>query len=210
MAVAPHKAFGDQVSAAAKIDQPYFRPVADDDLAIGALEGGAGDDPRLLLGALAVDPSGHGLEPGPSVGIGQRNSGMHLGDIRLGMQRVAFLEGPAETRGQLLGDRRLAGPGHPHHHEDRRTAPMGARAIEAMDAGRVGHENRIGPTDEEAAFDHPDDAPDALLQPRRIGDGAEAAIENSVAAVGDEGLARRREAQCRLGAERLQPRLRRL
>jgi hypothetical protein len=44
---------GEEVPAAAKIDEPYFWSVADDDLAIGSLESRAGDDPRLLLGALS-------------------------------------------------------------------------------------------------------------------------------------------------------------
>ena len=71
--------------------------------------------------------------------------------------------------------------------------PRWARgAVEAMDAGRVGHEDRIGAADEQPAFHHADDAPDAFLQSRRIGDAAEIAVENAVAAVGDEGRARRR------------------
>ena len=34
---------------------------------------------------------------------------------------------------------------------------MGARAVEAVDAGRIGHKNRIGAADEEPAFHHADD-----------------------------------------------------
>src|SRR5262245_45340272 len=105
MAATPRQALGDQVSAAAKVNELYFRPVADDDLAIGPLERGASDDPRLLLGALIVDPSGDALQPGLAVRIGQRDSGMHLGDVRLRMERVALLEGPAEARSQLLRNR---------------------------------------------------------------------------------------------------------
>ena len=66
------------------------------------------------------------------------------------------------------------------------------RAVEAMDAGGIGDEDRIGAADEQAALDDADDAADALLQPRRIGDVAEAAVEHAIAAVGDEGLARLR------------------
>ena len=121
---------------------------------------------------------------------------MHLGDVGLGMQRVALLERPAEARREFLGDGRLAGARHAHDHQDRRTAAMGARAVEAMDALPVGDEHRIGAADEKAALDHPDDAADAVLEPRRVGDGAgEAAIENAVAAVGDEQVARRRQAR---------------
>ena len=56
------------------------------------------------------------------------------------------------------------------------------------------------------AFDHAHDPPDARLQPRRIGDRTEAAVEDAVAAVGGEGLACRRQAQPRAGAETLEGR----
>src|SRR5262249_2197714 len=110
----------------------------------------------------------------------------------LRMERVTLLEGPAQARSQFPRDHRLARSRHAHDHQDRRTAPVRAGAVETMDTGRIGDEDRIGPADEQAALDHPDDASNALLEPRRIGDGAEAAVENSVAAIGDEGLARRR------------------
>ena len=145
---------------------------------------------RLLLGALAVDPGGHALEPGLAVGIGQRNAGMHLGDIGLRMQRNRPPRTASRGAPRVLRDGRLARARDAHDHQDRRAAAMGARAVEAMDAGCIGDEDRIGAADEQAAFDHPDDAPDALLQPRRIGDGAEIAVENAVAAVGDKRLAR--------------------
>src|SRR5262245_44185371 len=102
MAAAPSQALGDQVSAPAKVNEPYFRPIAGDDLAIGPPERGASNDPRLLLGALIVDPSGHMLEPGLAVRIRQRDSRMHFGDVRLRMEGVAFLEGPTEARSQLF------------------------------------------------------------------------------------------------------------
>jgi len=63
---------------------------------------------------------------------------------------------------------------------------MRARAIEAVDAGCVGDKDQAGPADEKAAFDYTDDTPYALLQPRRLSDRTKAAVENAVAAVGDE------------------------
>ena len=105
MAAAPRQALGDEVSAAAKINEPYFRPIANDDLTIGSLERGASDDPRLLLDAPIVDPGRHTLEPRLSIRIRQRDSRMHLGDVRLRMERVALLKTPAEARSQLLRDR---------------------------------------------------------------------------------------------------------
>ena len=108
-----------------------------------------------------------------------------------GWSRIALLERPAEPRREFFGDRRFAGPGHAHDHQDRRTAAMGACAVEAVDARCIGHKDRIGAADEKPAFHHADDSPDALLQSRRIGDAAEIAVENAVAAVGDKGRARR-------------------
>src|SRR5262245_60667241 len=105
MAAARRQALGDEVLGAAKINEPYFRPIADDDLTIGSLERGASDDPRLLLGALIVDPSGYALEPRLSVRVRQRDSPMHFGDVGPRMKGVAFLEGPAEARSQFLRDR---------------------------------------------------------------------------------------------------------
>jgi hypothetical protein len=43
---------------------------------------------------------------------------------------------------------------------------MGACAIEAVDAGRIGDEDRVGAADEKPAFHHAYNAPDALIQSR--------------------------------------------
>src|SRR5712672_974966 len=101
MAVAPRQVFGDEVPAATKVDQPYFWPIADDDPAVRPLERGTTYDARLLLGAPTVDPGGNALKPGLAVRIGQRNTGVHLGNVRLWMESVALLEGPAEARSQF-------------------------------------------------------------------------------------------------------------
>jgi len=69
---------------------------------------------------------------------------------------------------------------------------MGPCAVEAVDAGPIGHENRIGAADEKSAFHHAYNAPDALLQPRRIVDATKIAIKDKVAVVGDKRIARRR------------------
>src|SRR5258708_2863005 len=83
-------------------------------------------------------------------------------------------------------------------------AATGARAVKAVDAGRICDEDWAGAADEQATLNDPDDAPDALLQPRRIDDRTEAAMDNVVAAVGDERDARRRQPQPGAGAERLE------
>src|SRR5262245_20160157 len=81
---------------------------------------------------------------------------------------------------------------------------MGTRAVEAVHAGSVGDEDRIGAADEKSAFDRPDNASDALLELRRIGDRTETTVENAVTAIGDEGLIRARQAQSGAGAEHLE------
>ena len=86
-------------------------------------------------------------------------------------------------------------------------AAMGACAVEAMDPLPVRDEHRVGAADEKAALDHPDDAADAVLEPRRVGDGAgEVAIENAVAAIGDEHLARWQLAWPDIGGEHFEGR----
>src|SRR5580698_1422427 len=69
------------------------------------------------------------------------------------------------------------------------------RAGQATDPGGVGDKYLIGSIDEEATFDHADDASDALFQSCRFDDRPEAAVENTVAAVGDKGFAIRSRAQ---------------
>ena len=78
---------------------------------------------------------------------------------------------------------------------------MRAGAVESVDTGCVGNKDWISATNEEAAFDDPDDVPNALLQSGRIADAPEVAIENAVATVGDERLACRRHAQPNAGTE---------
>src|SRR5262249_61885638 len=137
MTVASRQMPGDELAAAAKIAQPHLRPITNDDLAIGSLERGTGDDARLLHCAPAVNPGGDTLEPRLAVRVGQRNAGMHLRDIGLRVERVTLLESPAEPRRQFLGDRRLARARPARDDEDRRTAAMGPRTAAAPHAHRA-------------------------------------------------------------------------
>ena len=98
MAVASRQMFGDQVPTAAKIDQPYFGSVADDDLAIGSFKRGARDDARLLLGALSIDPGRDTLQPGKRSASVSGMPACILAMFDLRMERIALLERPAEPR----------------------------------------------------------------------------------------------------------------
>jgi hypothetical protein len=141
--------FGDKGAAATQVDQPNLRPVADDDIAIAPLQGGTGDDPGPAFRALAIDPGGHCFEPGLAVGVGQSNAGVHFRDIGLRMEPIAFLRRPAKACGKLFRHGALARTQHAHDDQDRRGAAMRTRALQAMDAGRIGNEDRLGPTDEQ-------------------------------------------------------------
>src|SRR5262249_42035385 len=108
----------------------------------------AGDDARLTLGALAVDPRGDGLKPWLPVFVGEGDAGVHLRDIGLRMQPVALLERPSQTRRERLRYRAFPRARHAHDDQDRRAAMMSMRTLQAMNAGGVGEENQCGPADE--------------------------------------------------------------
>src|ERR1700722_3631242 len=55
------------------------------------------------------------LQPRPSVIIGQRVAGAHLGDIAFGMKTVAVLKGPLQTLGESGRDRAFARTRYAHH-----------------------------------------------------------------------------------------------
>jgi hypothetical protein len=77
------------------------------------------------------------------VGVGQSNAGVHFRDIGLRMEPIALLERPAKARRKLLRHGTLARPDTPM---TTRTGG-GARALQAMDAGRIRNEDRPGPAD---------------------------------------------------------------
>src|SRR5262245_46855319 len=68
-------------------------------------------------------------------------------------------------------------------------------AIEHNHPVRPGDDGRVGDADEEAALHHARDQLQSLVQRLRLGDAAERAVEDEVAAVGDERLAVRPHAQ---------------
>lgn len=111
------------------------------------------------------------------------------------------------SRGKLLRHGALARTRYAHDDQDRRGAAMGAWTLQPMDASRIRDKHRSGPANEQAALDDPDHPSDPLFEASRISDGAESAVENSIAAVGDKRLPGRRHAHTCLGSERLNPRL---
>src|SRR5579863_6471100 len=71
VAVTPGQMLGYEIPTTAKIDEPHFRAVADDDLAVGAFERRAGDNSGLFFGPPLIDPGRDALEPWSAVLIGQ-------------------------------------------------------------------------------------------------------------------------------------------
>jgi hypothetical protein len=57
--------------------------------------------------------------------------------------------------------------------------------VEATDAGGIGDKDGISAADEKAALHDADNPPDALIHPRWIDNGIEAAIENAIPVIGD-------------------------
>ena len=77
-------------------DDADVAPSMHQDVAIGALQRGAGDHGALAGLADPVDLVGNRLQPGPAILVGQRLAGAHLGDIAGGVKPVAILVAPAD------------------------------------------------------------------------------------------------------------------
>ena len=123
MAFARGQPGGDQLLRAVEKDDADIVTSMHQNVAIGALQRGAGDH-RVFAGlANPVDLVGNRLQPGPAILVGQGMAGAHLGDVAGGMKPVAILEGPAQAFGQLFADGALAGAGHAHH--DQRARYLG-------------------------------------------------------------------------------------
>ena len=94
--------------------------LADQDIAIGALERRASHGAMIAGTPSRVDPSGNALQPGPAVLIGEWFTAVHLLDVGRRVEPVALLENPIEPVCKHQCNRALAGAGHSHHHDDGR------------------------------------------------------------------------------------------
>ena len=120
MTAALGQSLADELRRPLEVDQDHLRPIADEDVAIAAFQGRAGHDARLAVRPPIVNPLRDASQPGQAVGIGERRAALHLLDVFGRMQRIAFLVGPAQFRGQPRRDRGLAAAGDAHHHHDHR------------------------------------------------------------------------------------------
>src|SRR4051794_7410329 len=109
MAAPPGEALGNQRRRRGQIGETHIRAVADNYVAIFALQRRTGNDPGLAPLAPSVDPGRDRTQPRRAIRIAERNAGVHPGDVLRRMQRVAFLELPAEPMRQSDADGGLAG-----------------------------------------------------------------------------------------------------
>src|SRR6516162_6578292 len=82
------------------------------------------------------------------------------------------------------------------------------RPVETLHSGCAGDKHPMSETNEKAALNHAHHTADALLQVSGIGDGTKAAVQDAIAAVGDEILAGGSTAKTDRGTEALQRHLR--
>lgn len=85
-----------------------------------------------------VDPLGNLLQPGISVLIRERMSRCHLVDVCLGMQGIAFFEGPAKPPRKEGGDRGLAGAGNTHQNQHNRFGQSTRRKVQRVHGAHLG------------------------------------------------------------------------
>jgi len=108
MTFAQHEPARDQIRRALEIDDADIGPSMDEDIAIGALQRGAGDHGMAAGLADPVDLVGDRLQPRPAIFIGEGLAGAHLGDVAQGVKPVAILVAPAQSLRQLFADGALA------------------------------------------------------------------------------------------------------
>jgi hypothetical protein len=96
---------------------------------------------------------------------------MHFRNIGRRIELIALPKRPAKARSKLSRDGALARTRDAHDNQDRRGAVMRARAVQAMDVGRIRNKHRPGPADEQAALDNPEHPSDPFFEAGRISDG---------------------------------------
>src|SRR5262245_49704335 len=107
----------EQQPVAVQINDAHLRPATGQEVAIAALERGAGDHTARAEPAAAVDPRRYLLEPRPLIAGIERMDGPSLRG-RWRMELVAFLQRPAESLGEGCCDGRLPASRDAHDNED--------------------------------------------------------------------------------------------
>ena len=131
----------DQFLRAVEKDDADILASMHEDVAIGALQRGAGDHGVLAGLADPVDLGGDGLQPGPAILVGQRLAGAHLGDVAGGVKPVAILVSPAQPFGQRFA-RSCSCPSRTRPSRSARRASVACHRHENSPAARPGRPAR--------------------------------------------------------------------
>jgi hypothetical protein len=84
-------------------------------IAVGALQGGAGYDDPLPLGARGGNIAADARQPRPAVVIGERRAPGHFLHVFGRVQAIALDEGEPQALRQKIADRRFATAAHTHN-----------------------------------------------------------------------------------------------
>ena len=117
MALALGHALTQFVGLRDQVDEEDSTISAGQEIPVGALERGAGDDRLDALGGARAHPIAHGFQPRPPVLVGQGDAPAHLGDVGGGVELVGLGDGPAEGPVKVVGGGGLAAAGHAHEDE---------------------------------------------------------------------------------------------
>src|SRR5215831_3589940 len=81
----------DQLTRALQVDDADVEALANQHVAIGALECRTGDGTMISSAPGCVDPCGNAMQPGPAVLVCKRLAAMHLPDVGRRVEPVAIL-----------------------------------------------------------------------------------------------------------------------
>jgi hypothetical protein len=89
----------DQCFVALEVDQANVRAIADQDIAVVALQRGTGDDAVSARTTRLVDPGSDRAQPRPTILIGEGNTVVHLLDVGCRVEPIGVLEFPSGAKG---------------------------------------------------------------------------------------------------------------
>ncbi|CAK7282163.1 hypothetical protein SGPA1_20129 [Streptomyces misionensis JCM 4497] len=111
----PHPVL-DQLPVAREVHEHHSGRHGPQPVAVRPLQRRAADHPAEP--GPAVRPVADGVQPGPAVGVLERDPGRHLVDVGLRVEVVALGVRHAQSRGEQRTDRGLARPRDAHHDDD--------------------------------------------------------------------------------------------
>jgi len=117
--MAVRDALADQLLGAFEVDeQDGLAGLRRDVIPVASLQGRAGTDGDTLLFSSGVECLSERRQPRPAIVVGQRNAGVHLRFVGLGMVVIAVKKGGVQAPRDGLADHRLAARRHAHGNDD--------------------------------------------------------------------------------------------